>query len=69
MRDFAGPRELAAHLTALAGDDEAYGALLAWKRRPLRAELLRRFAACSSRPFDRLDETLRRLELRQGERP
>jgi hypothetical protein len=68
VRDFASPRDLAAHLTALAGDDEAYAALLAWKRRPLRDELLRRFAAFSSRPFDRLDETLRRRQIRHGER-
>lgn len=36
VRDFASPRELAAHLRRLASDDEAYARLLRWKRVPLR---------------------------------
>jgi hypothetical protein len=58
VRDFAGPRDLAAHLTALAADEEAYEELLAWKRRPLRDEFVRRFAPLSRAPFDRLAATL-----------
>jgi hypothetical protein len=62
VRDFAGPAELAAHLTALAADEEAYAGLLAWKRRPLRADFVRRFDAWSRSPFDRLAERLSTLE-------
>jgi hypothetical protein len=62
VRDFAGPAELAAHLTALAADEEAYDGLLAWKRRPLRAGFVHRFDACSRSPFDRLAERLSVLQ-------
>lgn len=58
VRDFAGPRELAAHLTALAADEEAYARLLAWKRRPLREEFTRLFETFSRPPFQRLAEKL-----------
>ncbi len=56
VRDFPGPRELAAHLTALAADEAAYAELLAWKRRPLRTDFVRRVEAWSRSPFDRLAE-------------
>jgi hypothetical protein len=58
VRDFAGPRALASHLTALAADEEAYAGLLAWKRRPLREDFVRLFTACSTLPFHRLGEKL-----------
>jgi hypothetical protein len=58
VRDFAGPRELAAHLTDLAADESAYGELLAWKRQPPRADFVRLFEACSPCPFGRLSARL-----------
>jgi hypothetical protein len=58
VRDFAGPRELAAHLTALAADEEEYAGLLAWKSRPLRDGFVRLVATCSRPPFQRLGEKL-----------
>lgn len=58
VRDFAGPRDLAAHLIALAADEDAYGAMLAWKRQPLREEFVQLVAAYSSSPFDRLGQRL-----------
>ena len=61
VRDFAGPRELAAHLAALATDEAAYAGMLAWKRRPLRSDFVRRVEACSRPPFDRLAERIATL--------
>jgi hypothetical protein len=58
VRDFAGPRELAAHLNALAANEAAYAELLAWKHRPPREGFLRLFNAFSRPPFLRLGETL-----------
>lgn len=59
-RDFAGPRELAAHLAALATDEEAYAGLHAWRGRPLRPEFLRRHEIGSTPPFHRLAAILAR---------
>jgi hypothetical protein len=66
VRDFAGPRELAAHLKALAADDVAYNRLLAWKRRPFRDEFARLYDAYSRPPFSRLGARLTTSPLSQG---
>lgn len=58
VRDFAGPRELADHLNALAADEAAYSEMLAWKRRPLRKEFSSLYDRCSRPSFQRLAEKL-----------
>lgn len=53
-RAFGSPRELAEHLTWLAGDADAYQAYLHWKAGPLRPEFLRMVERVSRDPFSRL---------------
>jgi hypothetical protein len=60
VRAFAGPRELAAHLSALAADEAAYAQLQAWRARPLLPEFRRRLSLASASPFRRLAQALAR---------
>ena len=52
--DFAGPRELAAHLLALDRDDEAYEELLSWRSRALLPEFQRLWRAQEENYVNRL---------------
>jgi Glycosyltransferase family 10 (fucosyltransferase) C-term/Fucosyltransferase, N-terminal len=40
VRDFAGPAELARHLTDLVADEQRYAQLLEWRKRPLDSRFL-----------------------------
>jgi hypothetical protein len=62
VRDFAGPRELADHLNALAADEAAYSEMLAWKRLPLRKEFSSLYNRYSRPLFQRLAEKLSILQ-------
>jgi alpha-1,3-fucosyltransferase 10 len=58
---FESPRVLAAHLMALARDEEAYAALLRWRERPLRTQFLEMVEQVRRPSFQRLADLLRKL--------
>ncbi len=57
--DFAGPRELAAYLAYLDGNDAAYGAHLAWRREGLSRSYRDLLSLFSGGTFPRLCEIVR----------
>lgn len=57
--EFDGPRALAAHLTALADDPEAYARYLRWKTEPLRPQFLAMVEEIRTSPFARLARLVR----------
>lgn len=65
-RAFPSPAALAAHLRALAADEDAYRALLAWKGRPLRPEFLALVARVGEGPIPRLCRLLAARIARRG---
>jgi alpha-1,3-fucosyltransferase 10 len=55
---FESPRTLAAHLMALAHDEDAYAALLRWRDRPLRTEFVEMAEGVRRHCFQRLADRL-----------